>query len=249
MRAALLAPGVALQFLTLVPLRLPRSIPDGAFPGAVAVFPLVGLLIGVAVAAIDAGASSILPAFVVAALDLVAIVVIAGGLHLDGLADATDGLLGDLPRERRLEVMREPAVGTYGIAAVVLVLLVEYGALLSLGPAIRLASLVAALTLSRWAMSLMLWLFPYARDPGVGSPFRAGLSSAHTAISTAVAMVVALALFGTAGLVLLITAASLALLVGLLALRRVGGCTGDVYGAGGELAFAGSLVAVVALAR
>jgi adenosylcobinamide-GDP ribazoletransferase len=227
--------------------RLPRTVPDRAFPNAVALFPLIGWAIGVAVGAFDAVASRALPAFVVAALDLTALVVLTGALHIDGIADSADGILGDLPRERRLEVMREPGVGAFGIVAVVLVLLLEYGALISLAPAIHLFALVTALTLSRWTMSLLLVVFPYARGAGVASPFRAGLSWVHLAISSALALALLLWPFGALPLAFAVAAAAPALLVGWLALRRLGGCTGDVYGAGGELAFAAVLVAFSAI--
>lgn len=249
MRAALVAPAVAVQFLTILPVRLPRSIPDGAFPGAVALFPLVGLAIGGLVASVDALLGLVLPTSVTAAVDLAFLAVLSGGLHLDGLADAADGLLGNLRPERRLEVMREGGIGAFGAAALVLVLLVEYGGLLSLGPGSRFAALVAAVALSRWAMSLLLWAFPYARAEGTGSAFRSGLRPAHLLVATLCAGLIVGALFSFGGALLLVLGGGTALLVGWYALRRVGGCTGDVYGAGGELAFAATVVAIAGLAR
>lgn len=249
MRAALVAPAVAVHFLTILPVRLPHSLPDGAFPGAVTLFPLVGLAIGALAAAVDAVLGLVLPAPATAAVDLALLAALSGGLHLDGLADAADGLLGNLPRERRLEVMREGSVGAFGVAAVVLVLLLEYGGLVALGPASRFAALVAAAALSRWAMSLLLWAFPYARAEGAGSAFRSGLRPAHLLGSTLLAALVAGALFSFDGLLLLVLGGGVALLVGRCALARIGGCTGDVYGAGGELAFAATLVAIAGLAR
>jgi adenosylcobinamide-GDP ribazoletransferase len=249
MRTAFVAPALAVQFLTIIPLRLPRSIPDGAFPGAVALFPLVGLAIGGLVASVDALLGLVLPRSVIAAIDLAFLAVLSGGLHLDGLADAVDGLLGNLRRERRLEVMREGGIGAFGVVAVVLVLLLEYGGLVSLGPVIRFAALVAAVALSRWAMSLLLWAFPYARAEGAGSAFRSGLRPAHLLVSTLLAGLIVAALFCFGGVLLLVVSGGVALLVGWYAVRRVGGCTGDVYGAGGELAFAATLVAIAGLAR
>lgn len=249
MRAAALGPAVALQFLSLIPVRLPRSLPPAAFPNAVAWFPLAGALLGAIVAGADALFGRVLPVTVVSALDLVLLALITGGLHLDGLADAADGLLGNLPRERRLAVMRDGGIGAFGAAALALTLLVEYSALVSVAPAIRSPALVVAAALSRWAMSLMVWAFPYARAEGAGSPFRAGLRASHVAVAAAVALLVATAALSWIGIAPFAVSAIVGLLVGRLALGRVGGCTGDVYGAGGELAFAATLVAMVGIAR
>ena len=249
MRAALVAPAAAVQFLTILPVRLPREVPDGAFPGAVALFPLVGLAIGGLVASVDALLGLVLPAPITAAVDLAFLAMLTGGLHLDGLADAADGLLGNLRPERRLEVMREGGIGAFGVVAVVLVLLLEYGGLVSLEPQIRFAALVAAVVLSRWAMSLLLWAFPYARAEGTGSAFRSGLRPAHLLVSTLLAGLIAGALFTFGAVLLLVIAGGIALLVGWYAVRRVGGCTGDVYGGAGELVFAATVAAIAGLAR
>jgi adenosylcobinamide-GDP ribazoletransferase len=249
MRASGLGPAVALQFLSVIPVPLPRSLPPAAFPRAVAWFPLVGALIGVLVAIADALLRPVLPLTVVSALDLALLALLTGGLHLDGLADAIDGLLGNLPRERRLVVMRDGGIGAFGAAALVLTLLVEYGALLSLPPVIRFPAIVAAVAVSRWGMSLMLWAFPYARAEGSGSAFRAGLRPLDVAGAATLALLVTAIALSWVGVILLVISAVVALVVGAFAVRRAGGCTGDVYGAGGELAFALSLVALSGFAR
>jgi adenosylcobinamide-GDP ribazoletransferase len=249
MRAVLAMPAVAVQFLTIVPVRLPRVIPEGAFPGAVALFPVIGLAIGVVVAGVDALLGQVLPVTVTSGVDLLLLAVLTGGLHLDGLADAADGLLGNLPRERRLAVMREGGVGAFGAAALVFALLLEYGGLVSLGPVIRPAALVVAVALSRWTMSLLLWAFPYARAEGAGSAFRSGLRLRHPLVATLFAVIIAAAVFSAAAALLLVISGGVGLLVGFYALRRLGGCTGDVYGAAGELAFAATLVTITGLAR
>jgi len=248
MRVALVAPAVTLQFLTIIPVRLPRALPQGVFPGAVALFPLVGLAIGGLAAGVDALCGLVLRSPVTAAIDLVVLAAISGALHLDGLADAADGLLGNLPRERRLEVMREGGIGAFGVAAIVLVLLCEYAGLVSLAPAVRVATLAAAVALSRWAMSLLLWALPYARAEGIATTLRSGLRLRHVLLSTLCAVVIVGVLFSVAGVLLLALSAAVALGVGWLAVRRIGGCTGDVYGAAGEIVFAASVVAAGAVA-
>lgn len=249
MRAMLAAPAVAVAFLTIIPVPVRKDPPPNSFAHAVALFPLVGVGIGAAVATVDALLGSVLPVAVVAAIDLGLFAVLSGGLHLDGLADSADGLLGNLPRERRLAVMREAGAGAFAVVAVVLVILVEYGSLVSLSAAWRGAALVAAATASRWSMSVLLWACPYARTEGIGVAFRVGLGSAHALVATLSAVVVVVVAFSAGGLLLLLVAGGAAGLVGWCGVRRVGGCTGDVYGAGGELAFAATLVTLTALTR
>ncbi len=249
MRAVLAAPLVAATFLSVIPLRLPRTVPPAAFPRAVGLFPLAGAGIGALVAVLDALARQVLPVDVSGAVALAALAVLTGGLHLDGLADAADGLLGPLERTRRLEVMREGGIGAFGAAAVALVLLVEFAALGHLAAASRVPALVGALALSRFAMSLAVGAFPYARLSGAGSAFKAGLGAFDVVVATAIAAIVAATLLVERGIALLLIVAVVALAVGAFARARLGGLTGDVYGAIAELAFAVSLIALVAMER
>ena len=249
MRAAILGPVAALQFLSIIPVRLPARVPAATFPNAVAWFPLVGALLGVLIATADALLEGLLPPTVVSGLDIALLALVTGGLHLDGLADAADGLVGNLPRERRLDVMRDGGIGAFGAATLALTLLVEYSALVALPAGMRFAAIVVVVAVSRWAMSVMLWSFPYARVSGSGSAFRSGLRASHLTAAAALALVIAGVGASWVGVVVFGVSAVVALLIGSLAVRRIGGCTGDVYGAGGELTFAAALVVFSGVAR
>jgi cobalamin 5'-phosphate synthase/cobalamin synthase len=249
MRAAVLGPVAALQFLSVIPVRLPAPVPAATFPNAVVWFPLVGALLGALVAAADALLGGVLSPTVVSAIDLVLLALVTGGLHLDGLADAADGLVGNMPRERRLDVMRDGGIGAFGAATLALTLLVEYGALLALPSGTRSTAIVVTVAVSRWAMSLMLGAFPYARTAGSGSVFRSGLRPSHVIGAAALGLLIAGVGASWIGIVLVGVSVLVALLIGSLAVRRIGGCTGDVYGAGGELTFAAALVVLSGLAR
>lgn len=246
MGALLLAPAVAVAFLTRLPLPLPARPPAAAFPRAVGFFPLVGALLGVAIAAADALLLTVVAAPVASAIDLVLLALLTGGLHLDGLADAADGVLGRLERERRLAVMREGQVGPFGVAAVALVLVLEQSALAQLAGPARPLAIVAACVLARWAMSLALWRFPYARPAGLGRAFKDGLGLRDLALASAIAAAVVVAAVPDRAIAAVALVAALVLTLGAFAARRLGGLTGDTYGALGELAFA---VALVALGR
>ena len=133
----------AIRFLTVVP------APGGEWSAraasrSVAWFPAVGLGIGSAVAAVNWAARLAMPDLPAAALALAAGVVLTGALHLDGLADTFDGLLGGDTPKRRLEIMKDPSIGVYGVAGVVLVLIAKWGGLSSLPDANGWAAIAVA---------------------------------------------------------------------------------------------------------
>jgi adenosylcobinamide-GDP ribazoletransferase len=236
-RMQLLAPLAALQLLTVVPVRL--AAPTAA---AVGYFPAVGALVGVAVGAFDALLQPHVAPALRAALDLLALAVLTGGLHLDGLADSADGLLAWKDRERRLAIMREPSIGSFGGIALIFVILVEWSALSQLSAEQRFGALVSACVLARWTMTLLLCL-PSARPDGLGRPFRISWRSMQLAIASVFTVVVC-AVAGRSAVALLIVAASTTGLIALFVRARIGGVTGDICGAAGELVFAASLVAL-----
>jgi adenosylcobinamide-GDP ribazoletransferase len=214
----------ALAFLTL----LPVGYPDGRKPGyAYGWFPLVGLLIGLAlvlVALIPASAE------VRALLVLIAWVGLTGGLHLDGLADSCDGLLATTTPEKRLEIMKDPRAGSWALVGVGLLLLGKW-VLLRESPA---AALIAAPVLGRWVMTVAAWAFPYARSTGLGAWFKDGLGRSQIALATVTAAGVLIVL-GTADLrVLVALPVAFVMLAGAARWMRGrlgGGLTGDCYGA------------------
>ena len=215
-----------------------------------AYFPVVGLLIGLLLLGSERGGREIFPVYLTAAVLVVALVIVTRGLHLDGLMDTCDGLFGGFGRERRLEIMRDSKVGAFGIAGAGCLLLLKYGALVSLltlpEPG-RQVSLLLFPMLSRWSMVLALGAFPYVRSEGLGSPFHQGgaRSAAVVAAATAVGSAIILGAFGGAGM--LVAVSALAWLTGRYMAGMLGGLTGDTYGAINELAEAVALIAAVAL--
>ena len=145
----------ALAFLTPFPgARQPT-------PRALRWFPLVGVLLGLALGGLWWATAKIWPLPVAAFIVVLADLAFTGMLHLDGLADTADGLLPHLSRQRRLEVMREPTVGSFGVGAVVVILLGRFAVFATLRPA---PLLVAALwCVSRTAMATVVDRVPYAR--------------------------------------------------------------------------------------
>ena len=233
----------AMAFLTVFPVATSEGGPGERLGRAY--FPAVGAVVGLLSAAVfvllDAFSTSLLAA--VAATATLAL--LTGALHLDGLADSADGLFGSGDVARRLEVMRDPRLGSYGTVAVALVLLGEVAAIASMSPGRAVAALVIAGALSRLAMLAVITLVPYVRASGLG--VAAGDSSHRLfdlALGAAFAAVACLLDWPRALLALCLVALT-AFTVVALARRRLGGATGDVYGATAELCLLAALVAFV----
>jgi adenosylcobinamide-GDP ribazoletransferase len=213
----------------------------------------VGLVLGALLAGLGLGLRWMLPGGVVSALLLVAWVALTGALHLDGFVDCCDAMLAPVSRERRLEILRDVHAGAFGIVGVVLLLLVKYIALATLPAAIQLPALLLIPALGRWGMTGAVVLFPYARSgPGLGRKAKAGAGYRQLAVATVTVLAAAgLAWWlglGWIVLVLLILAALAVLALSGWAQSRLGGLTGDVYGAICELVETTSLLALTAFA-
>lgn len=236
----------ALEFLTRVRLR-------GSAPNLDAVarsqmwFPTIGLLIGVALLGIDRAATRALPDVSIDVILVVALALITGALHLDGLADAADGLFGAHDRERRLEIMRDVHAGTYAIVAVVCVLALKWAGLVALPGDVRFEAIVLAPCLARFAMVVSIAAFPYARASGMGASFRTNAWPVAVLFGGTVALAASVALLGVDGLFLVAIAVACAAAIGAYALRAVGGMTGDLYGAVVEVTEAAVLLGIAAL--
>lgn len=238
----------ALEFLTVVRLRKhAASLADVA--AAQAWFPAVGLLLGAALLAFDRIASRALPEAAVDVLLGVLLAALTGALHLDGLGDAADGLLGGRDRAQRLEIMRDVRAGTYAVVAIAAVLAMKWAGLAALPRSVRYEALLLAPCLARFAMVLTSAGWSYARPDGMGAAFHARAWPAATIGATAAALVAAVALFGAGGLLVVAFAGACAVAAGAVAKRAVGGMTGDLYGATIEVGEALLLLFVAALAQ
>ncbi len=242
------APLVAAGFLTVVPLPLPTALAMGPMGWPVAAFPLVGAGIGALLALLNVALGAWVPSGLMAALLIAALLATTGALHLDGLMDTFDGLFGGKDREGRVAIMRDSRVGSFGIAAAVALLLLEYSALQSLPAQQRTGPLIAALCLSRWAMAVTIWLFPAASNRGLAAGLKPAVKWWHVVAATLTAVVLAAWSLGIGSVAILAVPAATLLLVGWLALSRIGGITGDICGAVGELAEVSTLVVASILA-
>lgn len=214
-----------------------------------AYFPLVGATLGLVVAGLGwaLGLALVGPAQV--GLVVVALAFLTRGIHLDGLMDSFDGLFGGWTPERRLEIMRDSRVGSFGALAAGGDLLLRFAALLAVPPWLRPVALVSALALGRWSLVYATAAFPYARAAGLGAAYKARVGRLEVSLATlfAVASVAAALYFSgaldrgalTSGLARLAFLLALAWVVatgfGRYVVARLPGQTGDTYGATNEL--------------
>lgn len=239
----------AFEFLTALRFRRPPILEPQRLARSQPFFPLVGLALGLILVGLDRAFLKVLAEPAVDWVLVVGLVLLTGGLHLEGLADACDGLFGGHTREQRLEIMRDPRIGAYGAIALLSVLALKWAGLASLPPAVRVEGLLLAPCLSRWALLPAMAAFPYAREEGLGRAFHPSAGWAALTLGGVTALTAAAALLGWAGPVLAVATAATALLLGLYATVRLGGLTGDVYGALVEAGEVATLLLIAAGAR
>jgi adenosylcobinamide-GDP ribazoletransferase len=235
---------LAFSLLTIVPLRA-RPDARGIQPAAVW-FPIVGAAVGAVAGGVLQLASGPFGAAVAAVLTTATLVVLTGGLHQDGLADCADaiGVRGD--RDRKLAVMREPTIGTFGTLALLLWGALLITAIAELPRHDALPTLVLACALGRWAALTHAATTRPARRDGLGAAFVVTPSS--LAVATATVLGASLLLDSARGLVACASALLVALAVSGWARRTLGGRTGDTLGAAVVLAEVGTCVVAVAFA-
>jgi adenosylcobinamide-GDP ribazoletransferase len=238
----------AVTFLTRVPLGRRIEVDATDVGRGAVLFPLVGAGIGAFAGLAAAGLEGPLPPLVAGGLAVGVAVALTGALHLDALADTADAL-GAVTRERALEIMRDPRLGAFGVAAVVLALLVEtatLGALADIGDAV--AGFAVAGALSRAVPAPVAAVLPYARATGgPGSVLSGRVSAVASAVACGLAVLIAVLLLGWDGVVLAGAAAGIAVVCGAGSRLWLGGVTGDTLGATVQLAEIAVLVVLLAL--
>ena len=224
---------LAFGFLTIFPLGN-REVTLEDLGKSVAYFPLVGLALGLILWGVDTLLGEILPYPAQNALILALLLLLSGGMHVDGLIDTFDGVGVHSSRERRLEVMSDSRAGSYGVLGVVILFILEYAFLSSLDEDLRMKALVLSPMLSRAAMVYAMASFPPAKGEGMGAAFKREVTIRRAAFAFVFSLIVAAAL-GWRGILCMAGVMAFTVGLSLFLRRRLGGLTGDNYGAINEL--------------
>ncbi len=227
----------ALQFLTRIRLVKEAEWSASRFGKSVAFFPLVGMVISMVLLIVHHFLGYYLSARLTAIILVIAGFAVTGALHCDGLMDTADGLLSGRSRERMLEIMKDSRVGSGGVTVFVLLVAIKWALLEDIAANLLPLALFAAPILARLVMVMAITLFPYARPEGIGKLFAqyTGPRDFVYAACLSVILLLPLMFYHLCVLVSLVVS----LLFGLLFCRyvsgKLGGLTGDVYGAAAEL--------------
>jgi adenosylcobinamide-GDP ribazoletransferase len=238
---------LAAGFLTILPV-LPRA---AAAPGTVAAsfgwFPLVGFALGAMLAAGNLVLTPLFGDAIAAVLLVLTLTVLTGAVHLDALADSADALGAGMDRRRALDIMRDSRIGSFGTAAIFFLLALECVALATMGEARRAAALWLAPGLARWAMVAASWRIGYLRTEGAGTLLVGSGGDRNLAVASALAVLAAAPVLSWPVLWAYAIAAAVAALLRAAYRRWLGGVTGDLLGAAGELVELAVLLALAAI--
>lgn len=220
-----------LEFLTRVRFSKRTDWRDEDFSRSVPYFPLVGLVIGSLLAAVNYGLFYIeTPLFLRVTLLLLAEIIITGGLMYDGFMDTADGVFSARSRERMLEIMKDSHVGSNAVLAIIILLLLKIAAYLELSGETLTWVLLTMSVATRTFMVVFIVNFPHARKEGIGHMFTKYAKPFYTYIAFAVcAGIIAacgLQYLAVAGICFTVT-----LIIAQYLKTQLGGLTGDTYGA------------------
>jgi adenosylcobinamide-GDP ribazoletransferase len=227
----------ALQFLTIVPVPARWAADEDSLKRSVPFFAVVGALIGVAAAAFAWAAGLFVPALPASVLTVIFLAAVSGCLHLDGLSDTADGFLGTRDRDRALAIMKDSSAGPMGVVAVVCALLLKVTSLGGIPTETAWRTVFLMPLAGRCALPLMIALLPYVRPGGgLGAVFCKGRPVFSAVLAAVILLVAGWFAAGLTGLCAGVATLVVTLLFAAYCYRKIGGATGDTFGAACEIA-------------
>lgn len=221
---------IALTFLTRIPFPLPKDVTSEDFIKSYKFYPFVGLVLGLLLWLLAKATLPFYPPLVLGALLLGALLLLTGGIHLDGFMDSMDGLLSARSPEKILEIMKDSRVGAHASMAVVGLLILKFSLLANL--ALHMLPLLIVMPMvSRWIFQIGIIGFPYARSEGLGKGFHEATQWIPFLLSGAVVCGISFYLIGLAGPIAFGVSALVIYVMASKISSLLGGLTGDLYGA------------------
>ncbi len=240
---------IAWQFLTIFPGPSLKGEKEQGLGSSLPWFPIIGLFLGGILLGLDQLFDLFLPQFLNSALLLVALVIITGALHLDGFMDTCDGFAVKSSAAERLKVMADSHVGGFGVAGACCLFLVKFACIVSLPDELRAVGLLLMPVIARWSVAYAIMAFPSARKGGLGDLFKGKTSWTMTHIATIITLAIAAGFLNWIGLALVAGIWVIAFLIAKGLSSRLGGLTGDTYGAIIEISEVCILIAIVIIGK
>ncbi len=223
----------ALKFLTVFPWPRKFSTTQGEIGQSAPLFPMVGLCLGLVLVLVNRLLDPYLSPGIHSALLVTLLILMTRALHMDGLGDTFDGLGAKGDRETALNAMGDSRTGIFGLLAVVVVIVFKLRAIEVLGDG-RDQALLLAPVLGRWAMVILAFGSESARE-GMGRIMVDHVKGRHVLLATALTLLLIIPLAGRAGLLIALSISLFTLISSRILHRRLGGVTGDTFGAVGEI--------------
>ena len=231
---SLLRVRLAVSFLTIFPARI-EGADESDVAASMAWFPWVGSVLGFLFSVEDHFLANLFSPEIRSALVVLSIVLLTGAIHLDGLADTADALGARRDRDRALEILRDSRLGAFGTIAVFFALAFKILALASVTGEARFFTLVLAMTLARWALVAVSYKIDYLRPIGAGASMLTQGDIGNIAMATAFAALPLLAAHSHKAILAYALVVVVAFAMRSFYRRWLGGVTGDLIGACGEI--------------
>lgn len=227
---------VALQFLTIIPVKLKETVSEDDLTKSMTYFPLIGLLLGAILVLVNLVASSLFPPLTAKAIVLIALVIFTGALPLDGFANTCEGFLGGKRRDEVLVTMRERRLGFRGVIGLICLLLIKFVLLYGLIERVEFGALLLMPVIGRWAMVAIGAFTPYAGEMSKKDSSASDEDNYRILIRTSIiTFILSLLLFRFFVIPLTVVACLSILILRWFSLKRAGGITRDIRGATAEL--------------
>jgi adenosylcobinamide-GDP ribazoletransferase len=239
----------AWRFLTVLPAPGGRGLTESRVGHSIGYFPLVGLILGALLVGLDLLLGLFLPPLLVSALLVVSLILLTGALHLDGLMDTCDGFAVRSSAAERLEVMADSRVGSFGVVGACCLILLKVISLITIPVGLRAVALLLMPSLSRWSVTYAIIAFPSAKKAGLGQMFKARASRLNLGVATMIAVALAATFLGYIGIALMVVVWVITFLLAKTLSLRLGGLTGDTYGAIIELSEVATLILIIIIGK
>ncbi len=227
----------ALQFLTIIPVKMSGLFNEEKLSQSVIYFPLIGILLGLLLAGLNLIFSFFaVPMILTNTALVVTLIILTGGLHLDGLADTADAFLsGKKERENLLEILRDPHIGAMGVLSLISVILLKIALVSSVDESKKGIAIILMCFLSRAALILPLYLFKYARNEGKAKIFFGSLNIKKCILLNTAVLLFSFLVAGWNGVFIFSAVVLCTYFFTLRINKRLDGLTGDILGASVEL--------------